>query len=181
MPPRGGKGYSDDDEERRLEWELDDAMRRRTKERGSSLDNVVVRVQALQEYRAANGITGRLDERFGKPFDADEWVVVEKLLDEGRNVTSIAPLRTGDTTPDLAVDARLSEIKASTGFSAESFATRVNAVWMRQGAPYVFVNATQSGIARADLQSAMQNIVSRGNSMYIRIVGNGYDTVCGKW
>lgn len=30
VPPRGGKGYSDDDEERRLECELDDAMRRRT-------------------------------------------------------------------------------------------------------------------------------------------------------
>lgn len=180
-PTKGGKGYSDDDDERRLEWELDDAMRRRMKSKDGSLDEVLQRVRALQEYRAANGITGRLDERFGKPFDADERVVVDKLLSEGRNVTSLAVLRTGDSTPDMAVDARVAEIKASISSNVTSFAGRVTEAWDEQGAPYVFVNATRSKVARADMEREMQAIVSRGDSMYIRIIGNGYDSEFGKW
>lgn len=180
-PKQGGKGYSDDDDERRLEWELDDAMRRRMKSKDGSLDEVLQRVHALQEYRAANGITGRLDERFGKPFDADERVVVDKLLSEGRNVTSLAVLRTGDSTPDMAVDARIAEIKASISSNVTNFAGRVTEAWDEQGAPYVFVNATRSKVARADMEREMQAIVSRGDSMYIRIIGNGYDSEFGKW
>jgi len=123
-PEHGGKGYSGDDRERRLEWELDDAMRRRLKTNGP-LDEVLQTARALQDYRAANGITGRLDERFGKPFDVDERLVVDKLLSEGRNVSSIAALNTGDVTPDMVVDARLSEIKTSTSSNAGTFGRRV--------------------------------------------------------
>ena len=180
-PKRGGKGYSDDDDERRLEWELDDAMRRRMKSKDGSLDDVLERAHTLQQYRAANGIMGRLDERFGKPFDPDERVVVDKLLGEGRNVSSIAVLRTGDSTPDMVVDARVAEIKSSAGSNAVTFAGRVSEAWEEQGAPYVFVNATRSGIARLDMEREMQRVVSRGDSMYIRIIGDGYDSDFGKW
>lgn len=181
VPPRGGKGYSDDDDERRLEWELDDAMRRRMKSADGSIDEVLARINALQQYRAANGITGRLDERFGKPFDTDERVVVDKLLAEGHNVTSIAVLRTGDTTPDMAVDARLAEIKTSISSNVSNFGKRVADAYEEQGAPAVFVNATGSRIARADMERVMQDIVSRGDSLYIRVIGSDYDSEFGRW
>ncbi|BBZ57958.1 VG15 protein [Mycolicibacterium phocaicum] len=181
VPPKGGKGYSDDDHERRLEWELDDAMRRRMKSADGSLDEVLARINALQQYRAANRITGRLDERFGKPFDAHERVVVDKLLAEGHNVTSIAVLRTGDTTPDMAVDGRVAEIKASISANIDNFGKRVADAYADQGAPAVFVNATRSGIARSDMEQVMQDIVSRGDSLYIRIIGSDYDSEFGRW
>ncbi|MBS9532278.1 hypothetical protein KIH27_01590 [Mycobacterium sp. M1] len=180
-PSHGGKGYSTDRHERRLEWELDDAMRRRMKSAEGSLEEVMVRLRALQEHRSARGITGRLDERFGKPFDTDEWLVVDRLLNEGHNVTSIAALRSGDTTPDLAIDARLADIKTSIGTSATAFAGRVSVTWDEQNVPYVFVNATRSGICQADMEREMQAVLARGDSMYIRIIGDGYDSEYGKW
>lgn len=180
-PKQGGKGYSDDDEERRLEWEFDDAMRRRMQSKDGSIDDVLERAHALQQYRAANGITGRLDERFGRPFDTGERIVVDTLLSEGRNVSSIAVQRTGDATPDMAVDGRIAEIKASISSNVANFAGRVTEAWDEQGAPYVFVNATRSKVTRAEMEREMQAIVSRGDSMYIRIIGDGYDSEFGKW
>ena len=183
-PSQGGKGYSDDDHERRLEWEFDDAMRRRMKSKDGSIDDVLERAHALQQYRAVNGISGRLDERFGKPFDADEWVVVEKLLSEGRNVSSLAVLRTGDSTPDMAVDARVAEIKTSNSAKAAAFEGRVRQSWEKQGAPYVFVNAVPSLIDPRDMRAKMESIISDGDSMYIRVIGkkgSGFDGEYGKW
>jgi hypothetical protein len=47
----------------------------------------------------------------------DERWIAERLASEGHNVTHIPPKKSGDTTPDMAVDAKFVEIKTSTGRS----------------------------------------------------------------
>lgn len=184
-PRRGGKGYSHDDEERRLEWAMDRAMVQRSNpkrgETPTTLDEVMDHVIRLQEYRAENGITGRLDERAGSPLSNDEREIVDVLLAEGRNVTALARKQSGDVTPDIAVDATLAEIKASIAGSVGAFAMRVGDVPVEQGADHVFVNSTRSKIGNAEMIEAMNRLVTDGVLRYIRIIGNQVDEQFGRW
>ncbi|MFT4125554.1 MAG: hypothetical protein QM662_04915 [Gordonia sp. (in: high G+C Gram-positive bacteria)] len=183
-PTRGGRGYSDDDSERQLEWEYDEAAQRLTKDPDTTLAEVQQKARALQSYRAANGVTGRLDERIGKPFDNAERLVVDKLLAEGRNVSSISESAKvqGRALPDMFVDAELAEIKTSTSGNVRAFGGRVAKVQAEQSASRTYVNAARSKIPHADLEAEMRRIVASGDAGYIRIIGeDSYDVEIGKW
>ncbi|MFV8173787.1 hypothetical protein [Mycolicibacterium peregrinum] len=184
-PRRGGKGYSHDDEERRLEWVMDRAMVQRSNpkrgETSTSLDAVMEHVVRLHEYRAKHGITGRLDERAGSPLSNDEREIVDVLLAEGRNVTALARKQTGDATPDIAVDGTLAEIKASVAGNMAAFAARVGDIPIDQGADHVFVNSKRSKISDEQMNEAMNRLVTDGVLRYIRIIGNQVDEQFGRW
>ncbi len=145
------------------------------------LGAVLERVARLQAYRFENRIVGRLDERVGRPLDGDEHAVVEVLLSEGRNVTSLAVKRTGAATPDIAVDAVLAEIKTSTKANAANFAQRLADVWSEQGAAHIYVNAIRSQIPADALLSAMELVVAENRAKYIRVIGRDYDEMFGRW
>lgn len=179
-PARGGRGYSEDDEERRLEWAMDRIMQRRISE-DVPLVYVMEHVERLQAYRDEQGITGRLDERVGRRLSSDERDIVELLLKEDRNVTSLAVKDTGEPTPDIAVDALTVEIKSSTSGNARAFAGRVQKVWPEQGTPRILVDATFSWIDRSELLIAMQGVVRDRRATYIRVIGGDYDEEIGTW
>ncbi|WP_139058094.1 hypothetical protein [Tsukamurella pseudospumae] len=156
-------------------------MLRRIKVPQVPLAEVMFHVHALQELRRRLLISGRVDERVGKPLDRRERTVVDTLVAEGRNVTVLARARTGDSTPDIAVDGRAAEIKSSTRGNARAFAFRVGEVWDRQGTGLVFVNADESAIDHADLVGAMQALVAHGDAAYIRVIGRRADIELGRW
>lgn len=179
-PAGGGRGYSHDDGERRLEWEMDRVMARRIKA-DVPLADVMEYVRRLQRYRADRGVRGRLDERVGVRLDDGERAVVQILLREGCNVTSLPAKRTGESTPDIAVDGLTAEIKASTGGRARTFTARVSQVKDQQGTQRTFVNAQRSKIPRIELVAAMTRVVDDGDASYIRVIGNDYDDELGRW
>jgi hypothetical protein len=183
-PNRGGRGYSGDAAERRLEWQMDRAMAIRAASRSDSgldLSQVIRHIDRLQRFRRGRRLSGRLDERVGSPLSVDEREVVDVLLREGRNVTVIARVASGDPTPDIAVDGVLAEIKSSTAGNVRAFSGRVKQVPDQQVAERVFVNAVRSRIAPTDLARAMNALVSDGALRYIRIVGRDWDDECGRW
>lgn len=180
-PSRGGRGYSYDEAERVLEWQMDRIMLDRIKDPSIPIEDVQAHVARLQEFRAEQGIVGRLDERVGKPLDDDERKVVDKLLGEQRNVTALARPKSGGAMPDLVVDGSLAEIKASTSDNASAFAQRVRNVPLKQGTGNVFVNMHRSGITLDDMLAELSPLVTNGQVAYIRVIGEGIDVELGRW
>ncbi len=109
--------------------------------------------------------------------------MVERLLSEGRNVSSIAAATKvqGRALPDVFVDGELAEIKTSTKGNARAFGLRVAAVPLEQHASRIFVNAVGSRIRRVDLETTLREIVDGGYAAYIRVIGADYDTEFGRW
>lgn len=181
-PKRGGAGYSFDDKERRLEWEYDQAVLKLEADPAATLGDAQARARALQEHREQLGVTGRLDERAGRMFNDDERLVVDTLLAEGRNISSLTESKVPRRRlPDMFVDAELAEIKTSNKSSARAFGLRIAAVQSEQYASHTYVNAMRSGITREDLEATLQEIVDNGNARYIRVIGADYDTELGRW
>lgn len=180
-PPTGGQsvqGRGDDREHKQLQKALDKIMRERIRQ-DIPLTEVQQALEALQAYRAAHGITGLLDSRVGPGFDKDEMMVVQQLLDEGRNVTSIPKKKSGAKTPDMAVDGALAEIKTSTGGGLLAFLTRLEEG--AEQAPRIFVNASVTKIPVEKLVEGVRGLVDDGVLAYARVVGGGVDREFGRW
>lgn len=180
-PPTGGQsvqGAGDDKERRRLEHQLDQIMKARIR-KDIPLADVEAALAELQAYRVAHGITGVLDTRIGPGFDEAEMVIVRRLLDEKRNVTSIPKKKSGEKTPDMGVDGVLAEIKSSSGRNAGAFLDRLEAGAAQS--PRIYVNATESLIPVEKLEAGVKDLVDRGVLTYARIIGNGVDVSFGRW
>lgn len=81
----------------------------------------------------------------------------------------------------MIVDGRLADIKTSKGSDADAFGARVADTYTKQGAPFVFVNASTSGIDPAGMRDKMDEIIGDGDSLSIRILGGSHGSEHGRW
>lgn len=178
LPPTGGgDGFGPDDgEHERLMRELDALLRKRIRA-DVPMSDVVNAIERLQGLRQERGITGQLDDRVGKRFDANEQTIVDRLLEEGRNVTRLPQKKSGEPTPDMAVDGKLTEIKTTVGANVDWFERRL----IDAQSPRVIINMIDSSITPAAMRAMVQKLVDLGTLSYARMIGDNVDEEFGRW